>query len=335
MNFRRFLASAAGGLLAVVATAGAIASPTQAAARHTHDPLVFYEVTHGCASDPFWLAETNGANAAARLLHVKVIVSEAAPNQCGNIADQVSRLSAAIAAHPSGIAVTIPNGPAFSKDLRQAERLGIPLVAYNTIPHNVNRSVDPFEAYIGQPNYTAGIGAGQELYAVAHLKRGDTVLVVDQEPFNISLTSRFRGIEVALKPLGIKVVQLATNDNESQGAQLVKSYFVGHPNTVNAIQTLGPISTAQAADALRELGLLKKVTIGAFDLDNVTLHYIETGDVAFTVDQQPFLQGFDAVMELYQQAVYGAQPVDIITGPVFLTHQNVRKLAKFVNETGY
>ncbi|MHB1497527.1 MAG: sugar ABC transporter substrate-binding protein, partial [Acidimicrobiales bacterium] len=62
---------------------------------------------------------------------------------------------------------------------------------------------------------------------------------------------------------------------------------------------------------------------------------IERGTVAFTVDQQPYLQGYLSIVELFLDATEGAAPVPISTGPVFLTSQNVKALAKYVDHTGF
>jgi simple sugar transport system substrate-binding protein len=80
---------------------------------------------------------------------------------------------------------------------------------------------------------------------------------------------------------------------------------------------------------------LPSVKIGGFDLTSTVLSYIEHGQVGFTLDQQPFLQGYDSIMELYLDATEGAAPVTIYTGPAFLTTTNVKKLAKYVTHTGY
>lgn len=296
------------------------------------DPLTFYEVYQGCPTDPFWVAVNNGATAAAKTLGVKLVIS--APTQCGSIPNQESLLTAAIDAHPAGIALSVVSPTAFSKDIQEAAKLGIPLVAYNTQPHKNNATANPYEAYIGQPNFLAGEGVGQHAISAFHLKSGDTVVVANHEPTNISLNSRYDGIKTSLNAAGIKAVELNTTTNVSQGIQIMKAYLTAHGKPA-AILTLGPLATAEVVGALTSKGLTGKVGIGAFDLDAATLHYIEHGVVAFTDDQQPFLEGFDALLELYQQAKWKAQPVNIITGPVYLTPHNVKALAPLVNETGF
>jgi simple sugar transport system substrate-binding protein len=167
-----------------------------------------------------------------------------------------------------------------------------------------------------------------------HLKAGDTVVVVDHEPTNISLTSRENGITAALKPQGIHVVYINTSDNVSSGAAIVQAYLTVHSN-VSAILSLGTIGTSQIVTALQALGKVGKIPVGAFDFGTATLQYIKKGIVGYTIDQQPFLQGYDAVEELVLQAKYGAAPLSIDTGPSYLTVQNVNTYSKYASQTGF
>ena len=54
----------------------------------------------------------------------------------------------------------------------------------------------------------------------------------------------------------------------------------------------------------------------------------------FTIDQQPYLQGFQGVMELYLTALYAITPCDINTGIAPVTAANV-KAVKDLAAKGY
>ncbi|MCY0900391.1 MAG: substrate-binding domain-containing protein [Firmicutes bacterium] len=289
-------------------------------------------VTHACPSDSFWPPVFNGAEAAANALGVTLDNIRLTSAQCGSIPAEVSNLETAISNHPTGIITTIPSNTAFSSALNQAKRDGIPVIAMNTAPPESAKN--PYLAYVGQSNYSAGVGSGQTAIRMFHLKAGDTVAVVDHEPFNISLTAREKGITAALKPKGIHVVYINTSDNPSTGASIVQAYLTVHPKT-SAILDLGTTGTTQVVTALQAIGKLGKIPVGAFDFNSATLHYIEQGVVSYTVDQQPFLQGYDSVEELVLLARYGVDPVSINTGPVFLTHANVKKYGRYAQETGF
>lgn len=297
-----------------------------------HSNLTFHEVYQGCPSDPFWTAVGNGAKAAAKTLGVKLVIS--APTNCGSVGDEETLLHTAIGSNPAGIAVSVIDPRAFSSDIQQAHQKGIPIVAYNTAPEPNNFKNNPYEAYIGQPNGTAGYLVGKQAIKTFKLGSGSEVAVINQEPTNVSLSARYQGISKAMKAVGGKALDVNSTSSASGGAQIVSSLLQKN-KSIKALISLGPISTAQAGTALQQQGEFGKVGLASFDLDSVTLHYLEKGQDSFTADQQPFLEGYDSLLELYQEKVYHAQPVDISTGPVFLTPQNVKKLAPYVNQTGF
>jgi simple sugar transport system substrate-binding protein len=296
--------------------------------------LTFYMITHACPSDTFWPPVFNGANAAAKAYGVTLHIVSLTSAQCGSIPAEVSNLQTAIGTHPNGIAVTIPSATAFSSALKQAAAAGIPVVAVNTIPSGGSSAANPYLAYVGQSNYQAGAGAGKEAVSMFGLHAGDKVAVVDHEPFNISLTQREQGIAAGLASAGIKPVDVNTSDDPSSGAATVQAYVTKNPD-VKVLMSLGTIGTTQIVTGLKAASKSTQVKVSGFDLDSATVHYLQQGVMGFTVNQQPFLQGYYSVVELYLHDRYGAQPEDISTGPAYLTSTNIKTLGKYVNETGY
>ena len=279
---------------------------------------------------PVW----NGAADAGKRLGVKVDILHITSVQCGSTAAEVSLLQTAIAAHPAGIATTVTDATSFSSTLKTAAKDGIPVVVFNSAPtaNGQPSSTNPFLSYIGQQNYSAGQGLAQEAVKEFGLKSGAKVVVVDHEPTNISLNQRLQGVAAAFKAVGVTPTIVNTSDNISQGASIVSAYFTTH-KSLGAVLTLGTTGTDEVVQAMSSSGTKQK--IGAMDLDSSTLSYIERGTVAFTVDQQPYLQGYLSIVELFLDATEGAAPVPISTGPVFLTSQNVKALSKYVDHTGF
>jgi len=327
-------------LMATLILAGCGASSSNTATNGSSQPTAVASsanitvdmVTHACPSDTFWPPVFNGAEAAAKIFNVKLDNIRLTSAQCGNIPAEVSNLQTAIQNHPNGIITTIPSDTAFSQALQTAASDNIPVIAMNTAPPE--SAQNPYLAYIGQPNYQAGQGSAEEAITLFHLRAGDTVVVVDHEPTNISLTAREQGIANVLNAKHINVVYINTSDNPSTGASTVQSYLMVHPN-VSALLSLGTVGTTQIVTALQALGKAGKIPVGGFDFGSATLHDIQQGVVSYTVDQQPFLQGFDAVEELALLARYGSAPVSINTGPSFLTHENVSQYGKYATETGF
>ena len=100
----------------------------------------------------------------------------------------------------------------------------------------------------------------------------------------------------------------------------------GHPNLAGllAVDAGSTQSVGQtvAKYKLRDKGL--KVA-GGFDLVPETLDAVKAGDLDYTIDQQPYLQGFLPVLALYLYKLSGGLlfPTQTNTGLLFVTKDNV------------
>jgi simple sugar transport system substrate-binding protein len=85
-------------------------------------------------------------------------------------------------------------------------------------------------------------------------------------------------------------------------------------------------STMSVGKTMEKYGLhAKGVHAGGFDLLPGTLDSIAGGDLDFTIDQQPYLQGFYTVMEMamFKLSCWLSGPAEIYTGLKFVTSDNV------------
>ena len=108
------------------------------------------------------------------------------------------------------------------------------------------------------------------------------------------------------------------------GAKLQEDPSITHVVTLDA-----GIATAavQAQD-----GAGTQVGIATFDLSPEVVQAIQAGDVEFSFDQQPYVQGYLAVHSLWLQLtngndVGGGQPM--LTGPSFVDASNIDAIATF------
>ena len=77
---------------------------------------------------------------------------------------------------------------------------------------------------------------------------------------------------------------------------------------------------------IRKQGLASKgVKGGGYDLTPVTEQLLAAGDIQFTIDQQPYLQGFLPILELYLYQVSSKLSgiADVDTGLKFLDKTTV------------
>ena len=155
-------------ITAACSSASSSATSTKSAATTSSVKGTFYELYQSCPSNPFWVAVNNGGRAAAAVLGVKLKTED--PLKCtGEIAAENSLLTTIINSHPAGIAVSVVSPTALSANIKRARALHIPIIAYNSLPHDNNYSINPVEGYVGQPNYTAGQDFGKKILATYNL----------------------------------------------------------------------------------------------------------------------------------------------------------------------
>jgi len=300
-------------------TSSASSSSTSKSTTSSSVKGVFYELYQSCPSNPFWVAVNNGGKAAAADLGVTLKIED--PLKCtGEIAAENSLLTTIINSHPAGIALSVVSSTALSANIQRARSLHIPIIAYNSLPHDNNYTANPVEAYVGQPNYVAGQDLGKKGASLFGLHSGETVMVADQCYINVTCTSRWQGIKSVLPGITVNVLNLDYNVPTSAG--IVKSYLETHgdPAAVFALGSAGEQAVVEAAQDLHKTQ--SQIKMVGFDDDPVTNNYMIDGWVKLTDDQQPYLQGFDGLVDLYTAVRYQAHPINMSTGPVFIQYNS-------------
>jgi simple sugar transport system substrate-binding protein len=107
--------------------------------------------------------------------------------------------------------------------------------------------------------------------------------------------------------------------------QAIKGILQAHAD-IDGIYTLNAVPAMSALKAVEDVGRKGKIMIGTADLSNEVLEAIKAGDLAFAMDQQPYLQGYLSVQEAYQYLNYGLHPIGAVTtGPLVIDKTNVDK----------
>jgi simple sugar transport system substrate-binding protein len=112
----------------------------------------------------------------------------------------------------------------------------------------------------------------------------------------------------------------------TKGLSIIDAYAQGHPDLTGmlAVDAGSTQSVGQVVQKykMRDKGL--KVA-GGFDLVPETLQAIKGGSLDYTIDQQPYLQGFLPVLYLYMYKLSGGLvfPSQTNTGLLFVTKDTV------------
>src|SRR5215831_20085710 len=166
--------------------------------------LKFYVITHGQASDPFWSVVKKGVDQAGKDMGVQVIY-EAPPTF--DMVAMSHLIDSAVAAHPDGIAVSIPDPNALGSSIKAAVAAGIPVISINS-GSDVAKSLGVL-VHVGQTEEQAGLGGGERMGAAG----AKNALCVNQEVGNAALELRCKGFKEGLAESGGTVTEIGVNLN--------------------------------------------------------------------------------------------------------------------------
>ena len=280
-------------------------------------------ITHGQAGDSFWAVVRKGAETAAR--ETDCDLQYQAPAQFDLVA--MSRLiDAAVAAKPDGLIVSIPDVHLLGKSIQAAVAAKIPVISVNSGLEDSRRL--GCMMHIGQEEESAGRMAGERMKAIGVKE----AVILNQETGNVALDQRIKGFKDGFEgPFHhVQVVTVTIKFKECHDA--VTAYLLQHPD-VDGILALGPVAAEPAIQALNEMGEIDKIKLCTFDISPEVIQALSKKQISFAVDQQQWLQGYLPVMFLANYAKHGALPENrlILTGPSFVTPENVDRIANLTN----
>lgn len=272
-------------------------------------------ITHTQGTDPFWpVVEKGGRDAAEDVgatLEYNFDVS-------GDMAAMAALIEAAAASEPDGIIVSLPDAAALGPAIESAIADGIPVVTMNS---GLEASGDLGALmHVGQPELDAGRAAGERA-ASEGVTQG---LCLNQEAFNTALVDRCEGY---FEGLGQDLNMIDVSNDVAQ-IQTRTAAALQADESIDGILAAGPHVCTAAHAAIEEVGA--DVHLACFDLSPGVMDLIQAGDVAYTIDQQQYLQGYMPVIVLHLHNNYaGLLPgSNIPSGPGFVDSSNAAQVAE-------
>ncbi|MGE5274211.1 MAG: substrate-binding domain-containing protein [Verrucomicrobiota bacterium] len=255
-----------------------------------HPRWKFVFVSHDTL-DPLLVATQFGAQDAAALVRCTM---QWTGSPRASVKETVAALRSAISHKADGIAVAMVDEATLVPEAARAKARGIPLVAFNVGGTSSGRRY----AYVGENPHASGAGVGAE---IARLARGGTVVLFAPGPADAWAERRlkgvFAGLAAAPKAPAATVVRLSGDARKQQGA--VEAAYTGQKG-VRGLFAVDGIGTLACGRAISHLGLRTRgVKGGGYDLLPDDLALVADGSLDFVVDQQPYVQGFTPVMQLF------------------------------------
>jgi simple sugar transport system substrate-binding protein len=308
----------------VLAACGGTTSTTQtnsSSSNPARSNLKFYVITHGQASDPFWSVVKKGVDQAAKDMGVTAIYESPASTTFDVVA-MSHLIDTAVAAHPAGLVVSIPDPTGLGPSIKAAVAAGIPVISINS-GSDVAKSLGVL-VHVGQTEEQAGIGGGQKMGA-AGVKHA---LCVNQEVGNAALALRCKGFKEGLAQTGGTVTEIGVNLSSPTQTQQTIEAALQHDPSIDGILTLGPTGATPALKALQDLNKTGQIKLATFDLSSDVLNAIKGGQMLFAIDQQQYLQGYLPIvlLTLYKTNLNTIANDILQTGPGYVTSDNVSQV---------
>jgi simple sugar transport system substrate-binding protein len=267
-------------------------------------------------TNPFFTPTQYGAEDACKLLGCSY---QWTGSENSNVNEMVNAMNTAITGGANGIGVCLIDAKAFNAPTDAALKAKIPVVAYNADEPSNSRL-----CYIGQDLFLSGQEMGKKIIQL--LPNGGDVALFIATPGSANIQPRIDGAKDSLKKASnITAHTIATGAAVPAELSVIDSYATGHPDTKGYF-AVDAGSTQSLAQTIQKHNLRSKgVKGGGYDLTPITQKLLASDQIDFTIDQQPYLQGFLPVLQLYMyQASQSLSGIaDVNTGLKFLDKTTV------------
>jgi simple sugar transport system substrate-binding protein len=301
---------------------------------HSNDGVLTFAIVTHTAGNGFFDPVYVGATVAANMIGAKVLLL-GSESPTDDPAREIEILNQ-IVQDPTldGLILTTPQVGAYDDIVKTAEKNGIPVATTNSYDGTIyDRSKI---SHTGQDASAAAI-AGEALVDCL-MERGvdsGSILLPSSTAMgnievNNRVTSAFNAIVTKLQAMGkldnFKVdagpenTGIDTNPNDPVNS--IVSLFESRGDVVGAFAG-NNVFTPALAKAVAQMGKTGEICAYGFDLGPAQQEALRSGDLTGALGQQPFLQGFWPVMQLYLQIDRGIAAANLDTRAQLVTQETV------------
>ncbi|MCD7101574.1 substrate-binding domain-containing protein [Pseudoclavibacter sp. 13-3] len=273
-------------------------------------------ITHADPGDTWFDILRKGAEAAAAKDNTELLYSSDPDG-----GKQAQLILQAVDQKVDGIVVTLSKPDAVGDAIKSAVAAGIPVV---TINGNEDRSPGLGAiASFGQNETLAGEAVGEKLNEVGAKK----IVCVIHSQGQTQLEDRCAGVKSKFSG---QFELLYTNIADMASVSSTITSKLQTNQDIDYLVTLGAPIAMTAIDSVQ--GANSKTKIATFDMNADAIKALQDGRIQFLVDQQPYLQGYGGVDNLWLyntngNSYGGGKPV--FTGPSIITPEQADKVADY------
>ncbi len=244
--------------------------------------------------------------------------------------DRVDLLvDAGVASPPDGLVFATEDSESLPVSIEAAIGAGIPVVSVG--PRSDRMPAPGILMHVETDTALAGNEAGRQLAALG-VSNALCLRVDVWQKGNVRCSSAAAAFAERGGAMGVlNALDPAGDPSGIRGA--VAARLRADP-TIDGLLMTDVASTSQALGAVKDAGRLTTMTLATFDLAPDALDALAAGEMAFAVDEQPFLQGYLAVMSLalgIRDGPMHGRGERILVQPVMVTQQDaawVRQLER-------
>jgi simple sugar transport system substrate-binding protein len=278
-----------------------------------------------CVDQAFFAPVKKGMNDAAKMMDVDC---DFIGTKDVDVPKQVEMVRQAIANGYDGIALNLIDKEAFDDVVADAIAKGVPVVGFNV---DDDSTPNARLASVNQRPYAAGRVLAT--HALSEIPDEAHILITKHDNGVSALDDRVRGIQEVLKTKKITWSSVITGNDAKAGAEKVSKFLRDNPD-VRIVIGSGQSDTEADGRAIEADFPKGGYWVAGFDLSPKTLDLIQQGYIHFTIDQQPYVQGFYPVIALTLNLRYGIAPSDIDAGAGIVDRRNVKQVTQLTTE-GY
>ncbi|MCL4415529.1 MAG: substrate-binding domain-containing protein [Actinobacteria bacterium] len=244
-----------------------------------------------------------------------------------DIPKQVSMFENAIQGGYNGIALTIFDQKAFEKGINLAKEKGTAVISFNIDGDWGKRAT---LGYAGADEYQLGLELGRYFFKNVMKGKGKYILFPAIADLGV-LVYRMNGIKKAQEEFPdiqyITTVEIGTDATKVYSN--VENAYAAHPDVTGMVGT--DFYGEGMCNFISKNNLKDKVFGACVDVTPGILKYLKEGSIQAIMGQNPYLQGYYAIDQLWIYLAKGIHPVEINTGTELVTQENMEPYLKYYN----
>lgn len=264
----------------------------------------------------FWQTVHAGAEAAGQDLGVEI--DWKGPAQETDYNAQINIVEDAINRRVDGIALAPSHRDSLVPIVERARREGIPVTIFDS-----GIGTESYVSYVSTDNRQGGVIAAERL--AERLGGKGTVAILGNKAGSLSTDERESGFQETIKQKfpGIHIVAFQYGEvDRAKALDRATDILTAHPD-LNGLFASNESSAAGAVRAIRQKGVVGKVTFVGFDASPDLVEELKAGAIDSLVIQNPFRMGYEGVKTLVDKINGKEPPRRIDTGVKLLTRENL------------